>query len=138
MSKVGELRIVLLFVLVVIALTACAEPDDESTESIVGSWVWIESIGGFGGLVETPDSTGESHRVVFEANGEVTFYTNEDVFLSSTYSLGIDKTIFAEEWLPVVYVEDSSFMYAYSFPNIGQLELKENVSDGFAHLYDRE
>ena len=72
MSKVGELRIVLLFVLVVIALTACAEPDDESTESIVGSWVWIESIGGFGGLVETPDSTGESHRVVFEANGEVT------------------------------------------------------------------
>ena len=137
MSKVRSLSFVFVFFLVIIILTSCTESDEDSVESIVGSWTWIQSTGGIAGWTLTPDSTGESRRLVFEANSEVTFYTNEDVSLSSTYSLGVEATIFSQDQVPVVIVEND-FTYTYSFPNAEQLELKENVVDRFIHIYVKE
>lgn len=108
----------------------------EIYESIVGIWNWYETSGGIGGIVETPESTGETRMVVFEYNGNVTFYTNNEVTLSSTYALASEYTIISDNPLPVVKVDDiDSFFFIYSFPYEDELELQENVYDGFIHNY---
>ncbi|MEJ2697782.1 MAG: hypothetical protein P8013_14180 [Candidatus Sulfobium sp.] len=126
-------------VVLVICLVGCGSGTvSESNESIVGSWVWYETSGGLAGVHETPEITGESRKVVFEDNGKVTFYTNGEMIFSSTYTLATEKTIIAEDPLPVVKVEGNSFIYAYSFPSPDELTLQENVFDGFTYKYRRE
>lgn len=109
----------------------------EICESITGAWNWYETTGGIGGITETPESTGETRRVVFEDNGDVTFYTNNAVTLSSTYTMASEDTIFSTEPLPVLIIE-GDFVYVYSLPSEDVLELQENVYDGFTHNYTRE
>jgi len=110
----------------------------EIYEGIVGSWIWYETSGGVAGVLETPETTGETRKVVFQENGNVTFYTNDEVTLSSTYTLASENTLFSDEPLPVVKVEDLTVFYLYSFPYVDELELQENVIDGFIHNYSKE
>ena len=109
----------------------------EIHESIVGTWSWYETTGGIGGITETPESTGETRKVEFLDNGDVTFYTNEAVTFSSTYILASKDTIISVDPLPVVIIE-GSFTYIYSFPFDDELELQENAYDGFTHKYRQE
>jgi hypothetical protein len=111
----------------------------EIDDSIVGTWIWYETSGGFMGITETPESTGETRRVVFQENGDVTFFTNDVATLVSTYSLASEDTIISEDPLPVMKVEDlDSFIFIYSFPDENELKLQENVYDGFIHNYRKE
>jgi hypothetical protein len=119
------------------AVTTTAEAAVSSGSSIVGSWDWYESTGGIGGWHETPENTGETRTVVFSDDGTVTFYTDDEVTLSSTYTLAVEETIFAQAPLPVVRIEGQSFALAYSFPSEDELVLKDNVYDGFVSQYER-
>jgi hypothetical protein len=108
----------------------------EIDDSIVGNWIWYETSGGIGGITETPESTGETRKVVFQDNGNVTFFTNDIITLASTYSLASEDTIISNDPLPVVKIEGiDSFYYIYSFPDENELELQENVNDGFIYNY---
>ena len=108
----------------------------EIYESIVGTWNWYETSGGIGGITDTPESTGETRKVVFQDNGNVVFYTNDEVTLSSTYLLASKVTIISDDPLPVVIIDGiDAFYYIYSFPYEDELELQENVVDGFIHNY---
>ncbi len=108
----------------------------EIDDSIAGTWIWYETSGGIGGITETPESTGETRRIVFQGNGDVIFYTNDVVTLTTTYSLASENTIISDEPIPVVKIEGiDSFFYIYSFPYENELELQENVYDGFLHNY---
>ena len=120
----------------VLTLTGCVPSgeSEENTTPLIGKWKWIQSSGGFAGETVTPESTGESRSIEFGEMGIVTFYTNGEVTLSSTFRTDAEKTIFAEDPQPVLYVE-GYFMYAYSFPYFDQLELSENVYDGYSHVY---
>ena len=109
----------------------------EIDKSIVGTWNWYETSGGIGGIIETPHTTGEARKIVFHDNGDVTFYTNDEVTLASTYTLSSENTIISDEPLPVVKIADLVFDYIYSFPYVDELELQENVVDGFIHNYSK-
>ena len=134
-------RLPLSFLVIVILFlcTACSDSDSKKgdDESIIGSWRWYETSGGIGGIVETPSSTGETRKVVFEENGDVTFYTNDDVTFSSTFTLSDEITVLSDQSLPVVKVQDHD-TYVYSFPYVDELELQEAVIDGFIHNYRKE
>jgi hypothetical protein len=134
--------VIFIFILTLLAFAACSGSDSgsgaKSNESIVGNWVWYETTGGIAGVHETPENTGETRKVVFEDNGNITFYTNGEVTQSSTYTLAIEKTMMSEDPLPVVKVEGTSFIYIYSFPYVDELNLVENVTDGFEYKYKKE
>ncbi len=111
----------------------------EIDKSIVGTWNWYETSGGIGGIIDTPESTGETRKVVFEDNGNIAFYTNDEVTFSSTYLLASKDTIISDGPLPVVIIDGiDAFYYIYSFPYEDELELQENVYDGFIHNYRKE
>jgi hypothetical protein len=107
-------------------------------ERIVGNWVWSETSGGVAGVHETPESTGETRKVVFDNDGKATFYTNGLATVSSTYTLATEKTLLAEDPLYVVKVEGISLDYVFSFPSANELMLQENAVDGFTYVYRKE
>lgn len=127
-----------LIILLLFAFIACSDSDTENNESIIGTWTWYETSGGIGGIVETPQTTGENRKVVFQENGDVTFYINNEVTLSSVYTLAKENTIISDEPLPVVEVDGIDYLFIYSFPYVDELELQENIFDGFIHNYRRE
>lgn len=134
-----------LLIVCVLSLSACcldSESNGEDNNPIVGSWNWYKSSGGFAGTVQTPESTGETRKVIFQDNGSVTFYANDEATLSATFTLANEKTIYSEHPIPVVKVEGdvlgTALLFAYSFPDNNELELKDNFFDGFTHNYRKE
>ena len=122
-----KLKIISFVSLVLLLFSACSESDSKEKNTIIGSWEWYQSSGGYTGGTETPESTGETRKVVFEENGNVTYYTNDTVFLSSTYTILDEETIVVEDY----------FTYTYSFPYVGELELIEDGYDTYTHNYRR-
>ena len=134
-----KIKAVILFstILLFLSLMACSDSDTDDNENIVSTWNWYETSGGIGGITETPQTTGETRKVVFQNNGDVTFYIDDEVTLSSTYTLATEITIISDEPLPVVKIDDLDFDYIYSFPYVDELELQENVIDGFIYNYSK-
>ena len=134
-----KIKAVILFstILLFLSLMACSDSDTDDNENIVSTWNWYETSGGIGGITETPQTTGETRKVVFQNNGDVTFYTDDEVTLSSTYTLATEITIISDEPLPVVKIDDLDFDYIYSFPYVDELELQENLIDGFIYNYSK-
>lgn len=136
MSKFVRILLAL-FAVVSYSMGGCTYSDEKEIDNaILGSWKWVNSSGGFAGTTDTPESTGESRRVVFEENGGVAFYENGEISIQSTFTCGLEKTIIAKEKHPVVYIE-GSFMYAYSFSSTGRLILYDNMIDGYTHIYEK-
>ena len=138
MSMIFKMVKFISIVLLVVPIMACSDSNEENNESIIGFWTWYETSGGIGGIVETPNTTGETREVLFNEDGNVEFYTNDEVTFSSTYTLSNESTIFSDEELPVVIVEGLDFNYVYSFPYVDELELQEAVTDGFIHNYRKD
>jgi hypothetical protein len=104
-----------------------------SEETIVGKWKLVESSGGItgGGRIPLPDMT-----VEFTKDGRVIWYEDNEPAYSSTYSTGIDKTIFSTDPLPVIYLSDG-LSYAYSFPDNDTLVLSMDAYDGYQDEFRR-
>ena len=74
-------------ILIFLPLMACSDSDKENNnESIIGTWDWYKTSGGIGGIIERPQTTGETRKVVFQENGNVTFYTDNEITLSWIYN----------------------------------------------------
>ena len=109
---------------------------DLDQEKILGQWVWDHSFGGIAGMEITPESTGQTRRLVFEEQHLLQF-VNDSLRQSNEYYLALDKTIFSTDSVPVVYL-DNVAVYPYYFENVNLLILNDNFVDGFAHYYRRE
>jgi len=109
-------------------LSGCA-----SENTIVGKWKLVESSGGItgGGRSPLPDMT-----VEFTKDDKVTWYEDGEPIWASSYSTGIEKTVFSLDPAPVIYLNDEPF-YAYSLPDKNTLVLSENACDGFSDEYHR-
>lgn len=110
---------------------------NSNEERITGEWSWIKTTGGFENITETPESTGETQLISFDSNGIYSFYKNDTLISEYNYLLGHDMTIFSQDSIPVIYI-NNMLLYAYHFESDDALSLSENVYDGFTYNYIRE
>lgn len=131
--------IIAVIILVATFYISCDNSEEKCVDDVVGTWIWIQSSGGIAGETQTPESTGESRKVVFK-NGAITFYTDDEITRSASYALEKTETIFSDDIVPVVILDDNGLtdMYAYTFTDCNELELSENVYDGYSHRYKRD
>ena len=126
-------RALLAFAIVVFGLASLSSRcgGENADVSIVGKWKLVESSGGItgGGRNPLPDMTLE-----FTKDGKVTWYEDGEPIWASSYSTGIEKTIFSLDPVPIVQLGDG-FVYAYSLPDSDTLWLIMNAYDGFCDKY---
>jgi hypothetical protein len=115
-------------------LSGC-ESDSVSNFDVspVGKWKLVASSGGItgGGRSPLPDMT-----IEFTEDGKVTWYEDGEPVWASSYSTGIEKTIFSLDPVPVIQLSDG-FLYAYSFPDSETLVLSMDAYDGFQDVFRR-
>ena len=135
-----QIKYLFLFLFVAGSLFGCQKeemPLEEST-SLVGSWQWVSSSGGFTGQdVQTPASTKTTKVIQFTSTNQFISYQNGVKDQEITYTLQKGKSIYdASGQSDLIDFATARSRYSYRLGN-NQLYLFDEVTDGYTHLYVR-
>lgn len=128
---------VLLVFSIAFVLASCQKDNGLKNSSILGSWEWLKSSGGIAGVVYTPETQGYSQLIEFNANDIYKLYRNGQLQNEAHYTLLQDTSILSNTMVDMVQYEDGSRQSFSSSSNDDTLFLREDVFDGFDHIYIR-
>ena len=120
----------------------CCKHSTSSREkdlSIYGSWQWIKTQGAETGAVHTPESSGNTAKVIFQESGTAQFYRNDTLLdqilftLSKTNILADGKEVYLIHWSSKEYMSNQ---YIFFHGN-DTLHLTELGTDAFHNYYVR-
>jgi len=126
----------LAILIILSGLLACQKKDKcPETSEINGEWVWVKSIGGFGGFILTPESEGRTERLIID---ECIYqqYINDSLALEAQYELGIseDALLGTEENTYIQLSNDNKEAVEITGD---ELRLTEQCYDCFTHIYQK-
>lgn len=133
--KINGMNLSLSFILISV-LAGCKKEDDcYKAIGINGEWIWVESVGGFGGWTLTPESEKMTKKLVIDDFFYKEF-VNDSLVLETKYELGISDE-------PLLGTEEKTFIKFDSGGEqaiiIGDTELEfiDQCFDCFSHRYKR-
>ncbi|SEO04941.1 hypothetical protein SAMN05192574_105112 [Mucilaginibacter gossypiicola] len=73
--------------IILCSITACNKGDipGAGSNSIIGKWRWVKSVGGIGGFTITPQSSGYSIRNEFYADSSFKRFKNDSLQISGNF-----------------------------------------------------
>jgi len=74
-------------ILVVFSAGACKKSNPRPSDSLIGKWRWVKSVGGIGGVTLTPQSTGKNFRDEFYADSTYKRFENDSLLIQTNFSL---------------------------------------------------
>ena len=79
-------KFILGLIIIIFIVAACRKENNETfNEKLNGKWIWVKSIGGFGGQTYTPQSTGETIIIEFMNDSIYKEYYNGNLSLNTTF-----------------------------------------------------
>lgn len=102
--------------------------------SIIGSWRWIRSVGGFAGQILTPDSVGYSLQYDFQEDSTLTIYKNGQPETQSSFSVKTE-TVWAGVSVQTLYMENEPIRRVISFSAPDTLVLIDDCMDCYISTY---
>ena len=118
-------------------LMACKkEVDCEKPPGLKGEWIWVKSVGGFGGWTETPE-TNKATKTLKIDDALFREYRNDSLVFQSKYTLGVsDKTLVGTEDRNYIAFESGDVKAI--IVGESELELIDQCYDCFSHKYRRK
>lgn len=117
-------------------LTRCTKGANESFENeIIGTWEWVQSSGGIGGSVYTPEDVGETRSLII-FNTKIESYINGEKAFEELYSTLITKCMSGDSCNMIIYDENSMIEQEYQVDG-DRLVLIDQLYDGFVNEYKR-
>lgn len=119
---------------VVVALLAfgCSKGDDELQKDLIGTWIWMASHGGFAGVHETPENTGEERKIIITP-GSLKSYRNGELILEQNFKIDVRESMLFNEPRKMLIMEND-FRYLIRFEG-EKLILKGDCNDCFTNEY---
>lgn len=109
---------------------------EESTESIVNTWIWEKSIGGAGNpYVATPKTIGFTKKIIFTQDGRVITYKNNVEIRNSAYQIEKGNAYFDQSEHDLITFEGKT----YVIENLDNqnLTIVSNNQDGARTIFKR-
>jgi len=106
---------------------------DTNSPTLIGSWIWVKSVGGIGGGTFTPEMTGE--RITLEITPDSTYrkYLNGSLIAESKFTLAHD----VQSSIPYLKFNGLTSL-SFEFIDCNNLILKElYMCDGYTRTYER-
>ncbi|MCB0521972.1 MAG: hypothetical protein KDD27_23720 [Saprospiraceae bacterium] len=131
------IRTNLIFTFILILILLGCKKDDECFKAIGinGEWIWVESVGGFGGWTLTPESESITKKLIIDDFFYKEF-VNDSLVLETEYELGIsEETLLGTEERTFIKF-DSGGEQAIIIED-SELELIDQCFDCFNHRYRR-
>lgn len=126
------LNLIFAFLLATSCQTESVVPDS----NLVGEWQWVKSEGGFAGMTITATAT-DQKKIVISQSGEYKYYENNVLKQNNTFSVStVNSNASGKQ-------ENYLKFNAPGYPNVfyevfgTKLILKEDISDGFTHFYNK-
>lgn len=126
-------------IVLTVSITSCSKnADGAKSSSIVGSWEWVRTDGGFAYHIhETPVTTGNKIELKMESNHKYFIFTNGILTSQGTYSLETKKcTHDHTDKACINFSVDRDMMIERV--NKDSLELSDEAYDGIGSLYQRK
>lgn len=107
----------------------------ESYHPIVGTWSWVESFGGIGGVRLTPESEGYTKTHVYSPDSTFFGFRNDSLMIVAKYS--ITRKLVWDSYMAEVLQIEGQIEKIIEFQGNDTLGLGDHVVDGFGHLFVR-
>jgi len=130
--------ILLFAALVFCSVSSCNKdglPGPTSTQ-ITGSWRWVKSVGGIGGVTLTPQSSGYSFTQVYGADSTFKMYKKNSLTLSGKFSITRNYKYSATETFDLLKINNQN-PTAFIIRNDTLYQNDVFISDGFSTVYVR-
>ncbi|HEX8015635.1 MAG TPA: hypothetical protein VF465_10415 [Flavobacterium sp.] len=129
--------------LIFAALISCSNDDNNvsSKNDLNGKWNWIITSGGFGGGVQTPETTKQTRVIQFSDNTLRT-YINGNLFQTQKFTIQTKPSVFGGNRKVIVINKESllnnEVSIDHSFDIIGKkLYLRQECIDCYTFEYKR-
>lgn len=123
----------------IFVVTCSTEPEEKPSfvHPIIGSWKWIESLGGWGQHL-TPESEGYSKTVEFKSDLTYKEFRDNEELEVSEFKI-VNKPVWGSETSKedVLIIEGHTFEQIITFQNNDTLHLSEYCVDCSEHYYVR-
>jgi hypothetical protein len=123
-----------------IHLVGCKKDDQSPTftsKEIFGTWRWVQSSGGIAGFTYTPANAGYSQSLQFNRDSTYVVLRNDTVLDNGRFTIKKERTMYGEQPLPVLYLQDSQLSETILQLTPDSLALAQNCYDCFASQYVR-
>ena len=129
-------KIFLFSIILIFNLIGCKKEDEcFKAIGINGEWVWIESVGGFGGWTLTPESEGIMKKLIID-DFKYKEFVNDSLVLETEYELGIsDETLLGTEEKTFIRFESGGEQAIVISDS--ELELIDQCFDCYNHRFKR-
>jgi hypothetical protein len=131
------LKIIFLFSFILIFNLIGCKKEDECFKAVGlnGEWVWIESVGGFGGSTLTPDSERIMKKLIID-DFKYKEFVNDSLVLETEYELGIsDETLLGTK--EKTFIRFESGVEQAIVISDSELELIDQCFDCYNHRFKR-
>lgn len=124
-----------LLALIVLGAISCKKSTQLPSNSLIGKWRWVKSVGGIAGLTLTPQSTGNNFRDEFYADSSYKRFENDSLLIQGSFSIikGYNYTptekvdvLKTGDWRRSIYIKNDTLYLNDLF-----------ISDGFGDTYVR-
>lgn len=131
------------FILLFAALAFCSvsscnkngSPGPAST-SVTGSWRWVKSVGGIGGVTLTPQNTGYAFTQIYGADSSFKMYKKDTLTISGKFSITKNYKVSNTELVNLIKINDQN-PTSYIIRNDTLYQNDMFISDGFNTVYVR-
>jgi len=119
--------------LLLLLMSCHKDKDCEQATGIHGEWIWVKSVGGFGGWTQTPESDGVTKKLKID-DFQFEEYLNDSLVFKSAYDLEMrNDTVFGTN----TFIQFENGGEQAILINKTQLQLFDQCADCFSHTYKR-
>ena len=127
------------FLCISLSLTTCSKEDNlvdpqVAIFELIGDWEWVSSSGGITGEELSPDIVDETRQLYVTATEFICSRNNLEES-RVMYDIKLDRSIFTTDSVQVIQLDGIN---AFTYELDGdRLILREEIYDGYNHLYER-
>ncbi|HEY8783554.1 MAG TPA: hypothetical protein VIM16_18150 [Mucilaginibacter sp.] len=120
---------------VVFGISSCKKERQHPSQSIMGKWRWVKSVGGIGGFTLTPQSIGNNFRDEFYPDSTYKRFENNTLLIQGDFSIVKNYKYTPSEIVDVLKIGPSSKSIFISNDTLYMGDLF--ISDGYGDTYVR-
>lgn len=136
--KTKLFKMLLLIVLTgIFVLPGCKKSNSLPVDNLYHMWTWVQSSGGIGGGLQTPDSLGYTQAIRFTESGEFMRYQDGNVTVSGTFTVSRERSMLDNVEYDVITYSDGTPAQAIIVVTGSSLTLRDECIDCGEHIYSR-
>ena len=138
MRKKFNLILLVLVALGIFITPGCKKNNDIISNFFIGSWTWVSTRGGYGGLLYEANNE-NSGSLILQEDGkyEMTATGAFDFTETGFYNVSVGTSLLFKKEVTLIKFDHVGFKMIVELNDTGQLVLTDDVFDGFIHIYNK-